>query len=143
MRRLGKWQIKNWFSLSNYLELKLKPIKHGETWIVTKVTGSDELEASIFTSFKSLQMPMRDLDFSHLSKIFNQSLKWFCTYSKLSLLDFTLDASAKIPRSSSKTQSERQHELLAAHLPKQALPTRDQGIQRKKGCKGDLFCGRR
>lgn len=111
MGGVGKWQIENWFSFSNYLELKLKPTKYGETWIVTKVTGSDELEASIFTSFKSVQMPMRGSDFSHLSKIFNLSLKWFCAYSKLSLLHFTLDASAKTPRSSSKTQSEQQHEL--------------------------------
>jgi len=74
-------------ALSAGLEFKLKPTNHGETWIVTKVTGSDELEANILTSFKSLQMPARSPDFSqHLLKIFNLSLNSFCAYSKLNCL---------------------------------------------------------
>lgn len=82
-----KWQTGNWFSLSNYLELKLKQTKHGETGIVTKVTNPDELETSILTSFKSLQMSLRSQDFSYyMLKIFYLSLNSFCAYAKLNSL---------------------------------------------------------
>lgn len=65
----------------------------------TKATGSDDSEASIFTSFKSSQIPMISPDLSRrLSKIVSLFSDLFWAYSKLDCLVISLSPTCQVQK---------------------------------------------